>query len=93
MAEIIEFPKPSKDGFANAMLMLKEMDFEDFKSHVCFTLHMLLKEVTYLQNLAFMLSIAVANLRGKPLSIEDRREIAQNLHIDLEALGGEAKPH
>ncbi len=89
MAKIIEFPKPSKDvdDFTNAMLMLKEMDFEDFKSHVCFTLDRLLTDVTILQNLAFLLSIMVANLRGKPLSIEDKREIAQDLRVDLAEIG------
>ncbi len=91
MAEIIEFP--TEDGFANAMLMLKEMDFEDFKSHVCFTIHMLFKDVATLQNLAFMLSIMVADLRGKPIRIENRRELAQDLGIDFEALEAEAESH
>lgn len=93
MAKIIEFPKPSEDGFANAMLMLKGMDFEDFKSHVCFTLYELLKDVAILQKMVFVLSILAADLQGCPMSIENRREMAQDLKIDFEALEAEAKSY
>jgi hypothetical protein len=74
------------DGFVNAMLMLKEMDFEDFKGHVCWTLHKLLTDVKNLQSCVFLMSLSLADLRGKPLDMEGKHFLAEQLAIDLDKL-------